>query len=81
MRKALILSLVLALMRFSSSPLAAATLAQSIGLKVGWNAVGLEVTPTNPDGSLCNANQVFTSPDFLIDKVATPLLIEARIIG
>jgi len=74
MRKALILSLVLALMRFSSSPLAAATLAQSIGLKVGWNAVWLEVTPTNPDGSLCNANQVFTSPDFLIDKVATPLL-------
>ncbi len=53
--------------------LEAATQTQNLNLSVGWNAVWLEVEPSDPDGQLRTVDQVFTSSQFEIDIVARPL--------
>ncbi|MFM1770769.1 MAG: hypothetical protein RJA22_3298 [Verrucomicrobiota bacterium] len=50
--------------------LPAATWTQTLHLYYGWNAVWLEVEPRGTNDSLLNVDQVFTSPNYLIDTVA-----------
>jgi hypothetical protein len=46
---------------------------QSLPLRYGWNAVWLEVGPADENGQALTADQVFKSPDFSIDRVASPV--------
>jgi hypothetical protein len=46
---------------------------QSLPLRYGWNAVWLEVGPADENGQALTADQIFKSPDFSIDRVASPL--------
>jgi len=56
-----------------TSPARAATQVQTLNLAVGWNAVWLEVEPTDASGDRLLVNQVFQSPNFTIDVVARPV--------
>ncbi|MFM7103413.1 MAG: hypothetical protein ACKO3N_19870 [Verrucomicrobiota bacterium] len=49
----------------------AATRTQTLGLAYGWNAVWLKVSPVDANGSPLRAEEVFTSPDFIVDRLAT----------
>lgn len=44
-------------------PVAAVDRTQVLPLSYGWNAVWMEVTPRNPDGSTVTADQVFATAD------------------
>ena len=46
---------------------------QTLNLAHGWNAVWLEVKPTDASGGGLTCAQVFQSNDFLIDRVASPV--------
>ena len=46
---------------------------QTLKLNYGWNAVWLEVEPTDTSGGGLTSDQVFQSNDFLIDRVASPV--------
>ena len=52
----------------------AATATQKATLRYGWNAVWLEVAPVDANGAALRAEQVFTSPDFAVDRIATQAL-------
>lgn len=54
-------------------PVAAVDRTQVLPLSYGWNAVWMEVTPRNPDGSTVTADQVFATAEsdpFVIDQIA-----------
>ncbi len=56
-----------------AGPVAGATRTQTLALKVGWNAVWLEVEPLDESGSLQTVEEVFVVSDtstFSIDQVA-----------
>lgn len=49
---------------------------QTLPLAYGWNAVWLEVAPRDGNGDAPRAEEVFTSPEFVVDRIATPMLSE-----
>jgi hypothetical protein len=50
--------------------LQAATTTQTLSLNYGWNAIWLMVAPEDQNGSPLKAEEVFQSPNFIVDKVA-----------
>ncbi len=67
-----LLPLVFAALVTLPSPVPAATQTQTLNLAVGWNAIWLEVEPTDTNGRRLSVDQVFQSADFTIDVVARP---------
>ncbi len=64
---------VLFLLCLLSVQLQAAVVTQTLQLEYGWNAVWLEVGAADAAGNPPTCDQVFLSPDFVVDQVASPI--------
>ena len=72
-RPLVVLLLQVLMVAWFAGPAGAVEADQALKLTYGWNAVWLEVEPTDASGGSLTCDQVFQSNDFLIDRVASPV--------